>query len=46
MIIKDKIKILPIDSSDLFCHEIDFDEELNFVKNYLIGNKQSTREYN
>lgn len=39
MIIKDKIKILPIDSSDLFCHEIDFIEDLDFVKNYLIDDK-------
>lgn len=37
MIIKNKIKILPVDSSDLFCHEIDFVEDLDFVKNYLTG---------
>lgn len=32
MIIKDNVKILPVNTDGLFCHEIDFIEDLNIVK--------------
>lgn len=35
MIIQNSINILPVNTNGLFCHEIDFMEDLEFVRNYL-----------
>ena len=35
MIIQDNIHMIPVNTNGLFCHEIDFMEDLEFVRNYL-----------